>query len=99
MVDGFNDNALSSLFLHKLIHTELNILAFLYVSKVLLQTSVVGVDGLKQVKESSDNLKVALLERLVKFQQLCRITDLLVELVLLFEIVKGEEDLKELFLF
>lgn len=98
MVHGLNDNALSRFLLHKLVHTELNILAFLYVSKVLLETGVVRVDGLKQVKESSDNLKVAFLEGLIKLKQLSRVTYLLVELVLLFEIVEGEEYLEELFL-
>ena len=98
MVNALNQQHLAIIVLKNILKIELNELSFVDVVEVCRHKLVVVVDRLKHVVKSFDYLQVGLFESLIKLNQSYGRLNVLIILVLLFDVVKVIEDLKILHL-
>lgn len=102
VVEGFDQESLSFLFLHDLLHVVVKVVVLSHPVDKLIDFLVVLVNALKQSVESFNDVQVRLLELLVDFNQINVCLDSLVALVLevlIKQVSHVEKDLFVLSLF
>ncbi len=92
-MDGFDHQAFGFLVLKKGLKVVVDEVPLVDICNEGLKVLVVVVDGLKEVEEALDDLHVGLTEALIKLDAPNAALDLLIKLILVFKVIKAEQNL------
>ena len=96
IIKGLDEESLSFLLLHDLLHGKVDVIVFSHSIDKLIDLLIVLVDTLKQSVESLDDIKIGLFELLVNFNEVDVRLDFFIALVLIVlvqQVGHVEEDL------